>query len=141
MITVVGMGSKKGDLTLDGVKAITTADVVVVKSQLTHCAKTVAEYRSDAIYCDDLFESAEDFDDLNNLIANRLNSYGDKKVVFCVVGDGSDDTTVQSMQNISVVGGVGLQSSVVGSNYMRVQLRFQRRTYCLQVTFCLFQQW
>ena len=36
MITVVGMGRKSGDLTADGREAIQKADVVIVKSQLTH---------------------------------------------------------------------------------------------------------
>ena len=108
MITIVGMGSKRGDLTLDGLSAIQQADVVVVKSQLTHAGQTVAEIRSDAIYCDDLFEQAEDFDHLNQLIVERLGSFGRKKVVFCVVGDGKDDSTVEHVKTAHVVNGVGL---------------------------------
>ena len=115
MITIVGMGSKRGDLTLDGLSAIQQADVVVVKSQLTHAGQTVAEIRSDAIYCDDLFEQAEDFDHLNQLIVERLGSFGRKKVVFCVVGDGKDDSTVEHVKTAHVVNGVGLQSCVATS--------------------------
>ena len=36
MITVVGMGRKSTDLTTEGAKAVREADVVVVKSALTH---------------------------------------------------------------------------------------------------------
>ena len=89
MITVVGMGRKQGDLTMDGLSAIKAADVVVVKSQLTHAAATVLEIRNDAVYCDSLYEQAEDFDHLNELIVDMLSSYADKNVVFCVVGAGA----------------------------------------------------
>ena len=115
MITVVGMGRKQGDLTADGRTAIERADVVVVKSAKTHAASAVAAIRNDAIYCDDLYESAVDFDGLNLSIAQRLNSFGDKNVAFCVVGDGTDDTSAQCLDNVNVVHGVSLQSAAAGN--------------------------
>ncbi|MCH5152306.1 MAG: hypothetical protein J1F65_06645, partial [Clostridiales bacterium] len=108
MITVVGMGRKCGDLTLDGKAAIVDADVVVVKSAKTHAAETVATIRSDAVYCDDLYESADNFDNLNEAIVKRLISFGKKKVVFCVVGEGADDTTVQKLSGAKIIAGVSL---------------------------------
>ena len=39
MITVVGMGNKSDDLTMLGAQTIQKAQVVVVKSQLTHMKK------------------------------------------------------------------------------------------------------
>ena len=113
MITVVGMGRCTGDLTMDGMLAIEHADVVVVKSQRTHAAETVASIRKDAIYCDDLYEQADDFDSLNQAIVARLNSFGNKKVAFCVVGEGADDTTVQLLDRAKIVAGVGLHTTVV----------------------------
>ena len=118
MITVVGMGRKQGDLTMDGKAAIEKADVVVVKSARTHVADTVATIRNDAIYCDDLYEQADNFDSLNEAIVSRLNSFGNKKVVFCVVGEGADDTTVQIMDNVKVVAGVPLHSAVVANGLL-----------------------
>ena len=115
MITVVGMGRKQGDLTMDGLSAIKAADVVVVKSQLTHAAATVLEIRNDAVYCDSLYEQAEDFDHLNELIVDMLSSYADKNVVFCVVGAGADDTAVQLLDGCKVIAGVSLHSDVVGN--------------------------
>ena len=112
MITVVGMGREKGDLTMRGAEAIRGADVVVVKSQFTHAAEAVADIRSDAIYCDDLYDAADDFDQLNNLIIKRLQSFGKQKVAFCVVGDGKDDTAAQLLTGAQFVCGVGLQSAV-----------------------------
>ena len=113
MITVVGMGRKQGDLTLDGKSAIENADVVVVKSERTHAAETVKAIRDDAIYCDVLYEQASDFDSLNAEIISRLKSFGSKKVVFCVVGEGADDTTVQQLKGAKIIAGVGLHSAVV----------------------------
>lgn len=113
MITVVGMGRNVDDVTLAGVEVIREADVVVVKSQLTHVAEAVAKIRNDATFCDDLYEQAEDFDQLNNLIVKRLQSFGKRKVAFCVVGEGSDDTTAQLLSSAKIVHGVGLQAEVL----------------------------
>ncbi len=101
---------------MDGKSAIERADVVVVKSAKTHAAKAVAVIRDDAVYCDDLYDQATDFDALNVSIADRLRSYGDKKVVFCVVGDGSDDTTAQLLDEAETVYGVSLCAPVVGND-------------------------
>lgn len=78
MITVVGMGRKADDLTLAGAEAIRAADVVVVKSALTHAAEAVGKIRQDAVYCDDLYQSAQNFDQLNEQIVRRLRSYKGK---------------------------------------------------------------
>lgn len=116
MITVVGMGRKYGDLTMDGREVIERADVVVVKSSQSHAAQTVLSIRNDAIFCDDEINAAQDFDELNSLIAAKLQSFGKQKVAFCVVGDGSGDSTAQLLRDVDVVAGVGLQASVVGAN-------------------------
>ena len=116
MITVVGMGNKSDDLTLLGAQTIQNAQVVVVKSQLTHMKQTVESIRNDALYCDFLYETAEDFDDLNGKIVHYLQSFGKKSVAFCVVGDGTDDSAVQLLPNAKIVHGVSLHSGVVGTN-------------------------
>ena len=118
MITVVGMGRKVGDLTLDGKSAIESADVVVVKSERTHAADAVKAIRSDAIYCDDLYVEESDFDSLNEAIIARLRSFGNKKVVFCVVGEGADDTTVQQIKGAKIIAGVSLHSAVVADGLL-----------------------
>lgn len=112
MITVVGMGRKADDLTLAGAEAIRAADVVVVKSALTHAAEAVGKIRQDAVYCDDLYQSAQNFDQLNEQIVRRLRSYKGK-VAFCVVGDGRDDTTAAMLDDAATVCGVGLQTAVM----------------------------
>lgn len=112
MITIVGMGRKKGDLTLDGLDAIKSAEVVVVKSRHTHAAETVTSIRSDAVFCDDL----QDCNDVAQAVINRLQSYGKRKVAFCVVGEGADDAIVQRLTDVNVIPGVSLYSAVVESN-------------------------
>lgn len=116
MITVVGMGNKSEDLTQLGAQTIKNAQVVVVKSALTHMKKTVESIRDDALYCDFIYETAVDFDDLNGKIVEYLHSFGNKRVAFCVVGDGTDDSAVQLMEDVKVVHGVSLHSGVVGNN-------------------------
>lgn len=110
MITIVGMGRKSGDLTTDGLKAIRSADVVVVKSQYTHAANTVASIRSDAVFCDDL----QDCDNVAETIINRLQSYGKREVAFCVVGEGCDDPVAQKITNAKIIHGVSLYGNAVG---------------------------
>ena len=112
------MGRKVGDLTMDGRAAIESADVVVVKSERTHVADAVKAIRDGAIYCDDLYELASDFDSLNDAIINRLKSFGNKKVAFCVVGEGADDTTVQQLNGAKIIAGVGLHSAVVAGGLL-----------------------
>lgn len=136
MITVVGMGRSENDVTLAGVEAIKNADVVVVKSRLTHAAEAVAKIRNDAVFCDDLYEAAEDFDQLNQQIANRLQSFGKRKVAFCVVGDGADDTTVQILPSAKIVHGVGLYSAAmphVGGVRVYTAQEFCNETHVLPV--------
>lgn len=112
MITIVGMGRKSGDLTTDGLKAIGSADVVVVKSQYTHAADTVSAIRSDAVFCDDL----QDCDNVAEAIINRLQSYGKREVAFCVVGEGCDDPVAQKLTNAKIIHGVSLYGNTVGNN-------------------------
>ena len=130
MITVVGMGRKCGDLTVDGKAAIEQADVVVVKSARTHAADTVAAIRSDAVFCDDLYDGASDFDSLNDAIVARLKSFGKKSVAFCVVGEGADDTTVQKLVGAKIVHGVSLQSAVLGCNMPSGTVIFTAQDLC-----------
>lgn len=115
MITIVGMGRKATDLTVEGANVIKKADVVVVKSALTHAWKAVANIRDDAISCDEFYEKAADFDSMNAEIAAYLRSFGNKKVAFCVVGDGTDDTVGQLLDEAEVVCGVPLYAAAVAN--------------------------
>ena len=117
MITVEAMGSKQGDLTMDGLTAINNADIVVAKSNKTHVAQTLSALKVDFVSCDDIYQDCYDFDQLNQQIADRLINYAkDGHVAFCIYGDGHDDSTVeyllqtnapcQIVSGVSVLGGL-----------------------------------
>ncbi|MCM1043005.1 MAG: nucleoside triphosphate pyrophosphohydrolase [Corallococcus sp.] len=122
MITVVGMGRKYGDLTLDALDAIKRADVVVAKSRDTHIGATLEQLGVAFQCCDDLYQTSEDFDGLDCAIVNRLSALAkDKSVAFCVYGSGSDDSTTQALVGsgigFDVVSGVSVAESVLAKAY------------------------
>lgn len=116
MITVVAMGTKFGDLTMDGLSAINNADVVVAKSNKTHVATTLASLKVDFVSCDDIYQDCYDFDELNQLIANRLlQCQSNGNVAFCIYGDGHDDSTVEYLSQTNVPYQLVSGVSVLGS--------------------------
>ncbi|MCM1395731.1 MAG: nucleoside triphosphate pyrophosphohydrolase [Corallococcus sp.] len=130
MITVVGMGRSDGDLTLDGLKTIRSADAVVVKTSDSWVAKAVAAIRNDAVFCDDEMNSAKDFDELNESILKKLQSFGKRKVAFCVVGDGSDDSVAQMLDGAATVSGVSLQTAVTVGKYRAGTVAYTAQEIC-----------
>ena len=76
MITVVAMGSKQGDLTMDGLTAINNADIVVAKSNKTHVAQTLSALKVDFVSCDDIYQDCYDFDQLNQQKYPKFHSNG-----------------------------------------------------------------
>ncbi len=94
MITVVGLGNDKNDLTLKGKKAIRGAEVLAVRTFLTPAGK--AFKNKGAVSFDALFESCNDFNSLSVQTAQELIKLADsgKNVVYCVDGDGFSDRSV-----------------------------------------------
>ena len=116
MISVVAMGTKMGDLTLDGLTAINNADVVVAKSNKTHVATTLASLQVDFESCDDVYQDTDDFDQLNQQIVARLVKYSTQgDVAFCIYGDGHDDSTVEALFQANVPCQIVSGVSVLGS--------------------------
>ena len=109
MITIVGMGYGKNDLTLAGAEAIRNADKVYARS--AKCASS-AYFVSEGIECtyfDDLYEKAVDFDTLNEDIISVLT--GEQgNVVYCVAGSGIGDSVVQALrkerEDVTLIAGV-----------------------------------
>lgn len=107
MITVIGIGNDKGDMTSKARSAIRRADYVTVRSNQTKAGKHI---RADESF-DILYDTADNFDELNLHIAARLheldNEYGN--VVYCVDGDGYADTSVMAAAlggEINIIAGV-----------------------------------
>lgn len=95
MITVVGMGRTAGDVTARGERAIKSAKKVFLRTALTRTAEYFRENGIAFTSFDELYESAEDFGNLNALIAERLVEEGRRHdVCYCVDGSGSDDGSV-----------------------------------------------
>ncbi len=91
MIEVVGLGCRKGQITLEGAQAVDRAKHVFVKTAQTD---TFAYFEGRQVSTmDDVYESAENFDDLDEKIVERLLSSGGR-TVYCVNGSGYDDKSV-----------------------------------------------
>ncbi|MBR3178975.1 MAG: nucleoside triphosphate pyrophosphohydrolase [Clostridia bacterium] len=73
-------------LTQNAWKAIQEAENLYLQTDRHPSANTVKQAGLKYVSMDDLYEQAEDFDDLNNLIAKRLTSSG--SCVYAVPGDG-----------------------------------------------------
>ena len=101
MLTVVAMGLNKDDLTIKGLNVLKNADVVIVKSERTHMSETLKEQDIEYISCDDLYDKAEDFLELDKLIVKRLNQQ-QGNIAFCIVGSGTDDSTVDYLKQHNV---------------------------------------
>ncbi|MGN0788855.1 MAG: hypothetical protein ACI4MY_02870, partial [Christensenellales bacterium] len=111
MITVVGMGTRQGQLTLEGDKTIKGASKVVVKTALTATYNYFVDNGVDHIALDEIFEKAPNFDDLDKAVADTLLKYNEQgDVCFCVDGSGYEDRSVallrQMTDDIKIVVGV-----------------------------------
>ncbi|MEG1710817.1 MAG: nucleoside triphosphate pyrophosphohydrolase [Clostridia bacterium] len=106
-ITVVGLGTNAKDLTLSGIAAIEQSDYILVKTEKSGTFDYFSSKGIKVATCDGLYNSAENFDVLNELIVERVikRATTHKHFVFCVNGSGNDDTAVQllsTMPNIEL---------------------------------------
>lgn len=96
MIEVVALGCRKGQITLEGTQAIERAKHVFVKTAKTD---TFAYFQGkDVSTMDDIYESSETFEDLDDKIVERLLSVKGK-VCYCVNGSGYDDRSVAKLSS------------------------------------------
>ena len=99
MITVVGLGCKNGQLTIDGAKAIGAVDKVFVKTQLTDTYEYFVSNGITAESLDFIYEKSGDFDDLDKEIVEYLLSESKGcNAVYCVNGSGYDDRSVIALK-------------------------------------------
>ena len=97
MITVVALGCAAGQLTLAGAEAIDKADKVFVKTALTDTYDYFKNKGIDCVSLDLIYEQSQDFDELDNTIAQYiLSQQGD--VAYCVNGSGYEDRSVSLLQ-------------------------------------------
>lgn len=122
MITIVGMGIEPMDITLKGQRAVQQAARVFVRTADTNCAKTLRSLGVEAVYCDDLYVQAADFDDLVSRIADRLLAAGD--CVYCVDGDGTSDPILPRLRasgEVRVIAGVSHASAALAATSVEAE--------------------
>ncbi len=107
MITVIGTGAgKENNITLSAWNKIKNAGNVILKTEKMPVAKLLKEEKIGYITLDGIFESAEDFDLLNEKTAEELNKY--KNCCYLVYGSALDDTSVAFLENAEIIPGVSL---------------------------------
>lgn len=109
MIKVVGIGCNKGDMTQNGLEQLKKAQCVATRTNKSAAAKALAGYSP--ISMDEYYNSAKDFDELNEMIINRLLELEKEyfEVLYCVDGDGfSDGTVIELMKSaeVQIIAGV-----------------------------------
>ena len=133
MITIVGMGLDKMDVTLRGLEAIKEAKRVYVRTARTAAARTLEALGISYCACDDLYDEAEDFDCLQQALARRLAEAGD--AVYCVDGDGLEDGLLSLLlreTEVRVVAGVSHAASALAS----AQVDGERVQYISALALC-----
>ncbi len=114
MITVVGIGVEKGDLTEKGKQAILTAaksgDKIIVRTAGTRSYENVTALAVDHICLDYVYENSRSFTTLNRTLAKEVLRYGDN-TVYCVEGSAAEDNSVKELLKkvhgkVRLIGGV-----------------------------------
>ncbi len=97
MITVVGLGFTKDSVTKRGLEAIMNADTVILRTLRTPPSKGIQGLCHGS--CDFLYERAQNFEQLNSMIADELIRLNESfpKLVYCVDGDGYKDSSVEEL--------------------------------------------
>ena len=89
MITIVGLGVARGDLTLGALEALTGGGQVLLRTARTPAADVLCERGVAFSSLDALYEETEDYDEVNEAIARAvLQAAQAGDVVFGVLGGG-----------------------------------------------------
>ncbi|MEG1990707.1 MAG: nucleoside triphosphate pyrophosphohydrolase [Christensenella sp.] len=98
-IKIIELTAEADMLSMRAVRAIKSADRVVLQSEQAECAGELAELNKNIVTLDDLFESAEDFDALYISGAARISDMANKEnAVFCILGDAGTNGFVRELQ-------------------------------------------
>lgn len=103
MITIIGAGRDRYDMTLRGINAIESADLVVVKTALADTYEYFENKRIAVTTLDELYTKAKDFDELDRLIVEYFKGIASeyKNIAYVVAGTGCDDTSVRLLKSES----------------------------------------
>ena len=110
-LTVIGLGSDEGDLTLKALEIIKNAKRVVVRTQNTLSFNFVEKLKKEIISLDSVYEKSRNFNTLNlNLCKSVLDLLKSESVVYLVDGSALEDSSVKELlkkvKNAKVIAGV-----------------------------------
>lgn len=124
MITIVGLGIKKGDLTLNAAEALCGGAQVILRTKVTPAAEYLAQKGVAFASLDDVYERTEDYDEVNEEIVQAvLDAAENGDVVYGVIGGaGLMDASVRCVCEaakeqdieVSVIPGVGVYEYAAG---------------------------
>lgn len=112
MINVIGLGLRKGDLTLSGIEAVKNAKYAVFKTNKTETYSAKEYVTGESETLDSFYETSDDFDEMNERIVERISYLHKqyKEIAYLVSGSGFDDRTVSLLkekgEEINIIAGV-----------------------------------
>lgn len=119
MITVVGLGSEKGDLSKKGEEAILSGGKVILKTALAKSSESVKALNVNYITLDEIYKKSRNFSTLNKNLAKAVtdeSKNGD--VVYCVDGAAQEDNSVRILwrrKDVNIINGVSKAASVAAA--------------------------
>lgn len=121
MITVIGLGVEKGDVSKRGEEAILAAvksgNTIVVRTANTKSYQTVVELGVPHVCLDSVYESSRNFATLAKNLAKAVAEYGDG-TVYLVDGAATEDNSVKALQKrlrgkLEIIDGVSKVTAAV----------------------------
>jgi tetrapyrrole methylase family protein/MazG family protein len=110
MITLVGLGVEKGDLTERGKEAILNAECVILRTGQAKSAESVKALGVPYRTLDEVYTRSRSFTTLHKKLAKEVIAAAkDKNVVYCVDGNVTEDRSAELLlkkRGVQVVGGV-----------------------------------
>lgn len=113
-ITIVGVGARRGELTLDAVEALRSGEVIALRTERCECAEWLGAQGISYLALDRLYDEAGDFDQLNRAIAHEVLRLAEENPVVYAVPDVRDQAALALLQDANadarVIPGVPLDA-------------------------------
>lgn len=105
MITVVRVGTRKGEITLEAAEAFRSAEKVILHTGRCGCAEWLKENGIAFETLDNLYETSEDFDEQALAAANAVTAYADVCYGVLDLADESVKRILKTGARVKVLGG------------------------------------
>ena len=112
MITIIGIGNEKGDLTLRALEKLKGAKCVFLRSEKTAAGAAIVKDYPGVVTLDDVFEKSPDFDDWSKSVCDKLIEAEKEsgEAVYLTDGDGFSDGCAAKLRalgkDVQIIGGV-----------------------------------